>query len=288
MLAESNVPSKSSIQVQIIRQWSECKALRNEWNRLAQMRSMHSFEWHDAWWNHYAGQLSSPLSLFVLRVSEGESTRALVPLCRSRSALFGTQLEWMGGRKVCTDDNSILLDPQASPQVLQEIASTLAQLGREGEWDRLAWDGIATNDPCYAGAQPVFNIKWRSHPLDRWSKLLVGRTPETMGTLPSILSKRARRLLRQQNQMYVANGRATLIEPKSTSEIEEALTYLRELHQHRWEEKNIEGCFSDQGFGAFLRSVCFEMAASERLYLRLLKIDGKWQLGQSAFGTTIA
>lgn len=271
------------MQVQIIRQWSECEALRSEWNRLAEMRSMHSFEWHAAWWNHYARQLSSPLSLFVLRVTEGESTQALVPLCRSRSALYGSQLEWIGGRKVCTDDNTVLLDPQASPQVLQEIASTIAQLGREGEWDRLAWDGIATNDPVMAELSrslatrgiPILSIAgpncWSAELPIQWELYLQS------------LSKRARRLLRQQHQTYVATGRATLIEPKSASEIEEALTYLRELHQHRWEEKNIEGCFSDQGFGAFLQSVCFDMAAAGRLYLRLLKIDGEMAAGAVGF-----
>ncbi len=97
------------------------------------------------------------------------------------------------------------------------------------------------------------------------------------------LSKRARKILRTQQKSFLATGRACIQEPKSLDEVSNCLRIIESLHQKRWREKSIDGCFSDDDFSCFLSEVTRRHFLSNQLYMALMELDGSPAAGAIGF-----
>ena len=284
------------IRVECVRNAARLETLTEDFARLSNGAAMQRLSWLLPWWHAY----EATHRLHVLVAYRGESVCGIMPLAETTSALTGRSLVFMGSGKVCSDDLGILAQPSDSEDVAVAFATWLIESPDRGRWDHLDLDGVREGNQAmeYFGgvieALTGSQIERKQSP-SCWATPLAGRYDAFL----SRLTKRARKIVREaESAIHSGKGKFELAETQA-----QALEFVREIermHQARWQEQGIEGCFTKSEFSDFLNgairtmwqdpwraenavSEAESLVQSQRVLVGLLRIDGVVAAGSICF-----
>ena len=115
----------------------------------------------------------------------------------------------------------------------------------------------------------------------------------------SRLSKRARKILKNASA-ELASGRSQFHVVESLDEAQRVLPLISHIHQMRWKERGIDGCFTEKKFTTFLEkatsalwddpctlhpdaSTDLDLSFSNRVHMAILQISGQTAAGAICF-----
>lgn len=257
---------------------------------------MQRLSWLMPWWDAY----QATHRLHVLVAYRGESVCGIFPLAETTSALAGRLLVFMGSGKVCSDDMGILAEPVDGQEIAAAFATWLVESPDCCRWDHLDLDGVRENNltmdyfgrslEALAGSQ----IERKPSP-SCWAASLAGGEAAYL----SRLSRRARKLLRDA-ESAIGSGNAMFEIAQSQTQALEFARDIERMHQARWKEQGIDGCFSTNEFHDFLNDAIQTMwqdpwshenaaskevvpACSQRVLVGLVRIHGIVAAGSICF-----
>lgn len=248
------------------------ESLAADWNRLAADQPLRRWEWFAPWWKHYGGG-DDHLCLLVVRNQAGDIV-GLAPWYQTNHLLSGRVLRFLGDNEICTDYQTLLVEPTQAAAVVTAVGDWLLGAGRN-EWDTLDWRGKLAVDPLLeplaarllaAGGvshQRSLENSWRVELPATWSEF-TSRS----------LSRNRREKLKALERKFVNSGRAKLHTLTRAEELDEYLEILHRLHQNRRADLGQAGCFANPVFEIYHREVLQNMLAIERLQLQYLELDG--------------
>lgn len=234
------------INVQCIHDIQSFRDLMSDWNRFNPDSPMRRFAWQHAWLQAY--QTEHSLKTLVAR--RDDRIVGILPLIESNNPVLGHTVEFIGSGKASSDDLGIVADNAD----LEEVAHSFANwLGNDGSWDHLNLDGIRSSDPGMTrfaislGEATNCTIENKPSP-HAWVASLAGGEPAVLGRM----STRMRKILKKSAEQ-LESGRGKYEIASNLARALELLDVVESLHQSRWKERGIDGCFSYDHFGQFLR-----------------------------------
>lgn len=284
------------LRVECIRELCTLDSILSDWNRLSNAVLMRRPSWLLAWWHAY--QDSHRLFVLVAR-SDDNQIRGIMPLAETKNVLTGTTLVFMGGGKVCSDDQGIVCEEGYEDASANAFANWLAFSADCSPWDHLNLDGIRETDRvmqrfgntlCSASQS---SISYRPSP-QCWKASLEGGLDAFRGRV----SKRTRKILKEAAE-ELSSGRSQFQIVESLEQAKQILPEISRVHQMRWQERGIEGCFSDKLFTRFLETATHllwddpwsdakeslpqDRFLGNRVQMCLLKIDNETAAGAICF-----
>ncbi len=296
----------SIIRVECVRNVASLESLSSDFIRLSAGAAMQRLSWLLPWWEAYQANYK----LHVLVGFRGENVCGIFPLVESTSALTGRSLVLMGSGKACSDNLGILVEDVDSEPVANTFADWLVNSPDCCRWDLLNLDGIRESNRAMAHfsesmqALAGTQIQRKESP-NCWSVSLAGG----FDAFKSRLTKRASKIVRQA-ESAMDSGKAKFEIARTQKEALEFITEIERMHQARWQERGIDGCFSTSEFSRFLRGAIermwddpwhrdtpmtipptdcpFQVTNHQRVQVALLRIDGVVAAGAICFGDTDA
>ena len=254
---------------------AELESLRPIWNDLAGAVPLREWQWLHSWWETY----QDGGELYVLRVSDAAGrVLGIAPWFLQRSLARGRRLLQLGSGRVCSDYQSLLVDPQHGQAVSEALARWLIEAcgTRDHVWDEMDLEAIAENDIAMTALadglqRHGLSIDWRPQ-VACWAVQL----PDSWETFVRGLSSSGmRRKLSRLKRHYVDTGRVVLHRAETSAEVQQYLGDLIDLHQRRWTDQQQDGCFADPRFARFLEQAAQRLHDAGQLYLARLEIDGR-------------
>ena len=212
--------------------------LRDAWDELTS-EPLLSFAWHFSWWNSF--QHLGQLQLFVLEAN-GQVV-GIAPFFLDR---WGGQrrLRFLGSGKTCTDFADLIVADGWRDRLVEEIAVHIVE-----SMAMLELEGVTVDEPQKSFNQQLGSRFWRydielepSWMLDlpdQWSDFMSG----SKKSLKRKIKKAEKRLASDEFEI-----RTTL----EDLPLDEGWKLLVELHQSRFQSKDMAGAFSDANFEQFL------------------------------------
>ena len=277
----------TTIRIECVRDAGKLESLKGDFDRLSNGAVMQRLCWLLPWWEAY----QSSHTLHVLVAYRGEQVCGILPLAETSVVMTGRTLVFMGSGKVCSDDLGILVEESDSEEIAEAFATWLVESPDCCRWDHLDLDGVRENNrvmelfgqrlESLSGSQ----IERKTSP-NCWSAPLEGG----LDAYRSRLTKRARKLVREAESAISSR----VGEFEMAQSLEQALEFVDEIehmHQARWREQGIEGCFTSNAFSTFLKAAIrnmwnepwfpvqytqenLEAAGQQRVHVGLLRIHG--------------
>jgi hypothetical protein len=267
------------VKIERIRDWSTLDTLRNDWDRLDQGRRMRSFTWARTAIDCFGKDLQP----YVLVAKKNESIQAILPLTLESSVIRGRRLQLIGSGKACGDNLGLLALDNDLQNVSEAFAKWLSLADGPDAWDCLDLDGLQPSQSTTKALLNAFSEQ------DGWT---VDRKSSPSCWLVSIeekwhdyelrLSKRVRKILKEINDNFLSTGRAKLSVATTFEEAQQKLATIEALHQARWNERSIEGCFATDGFQNFLTTLLNHWWSQSIAFVATMQIEGQDAAG--AFG----
>lgn len=262
--------------IDCIRRTEDLDGLQQAWNQLNHLRGdnpFQSWEWIRSWWQVYGADRE----LFVLTFRDsGNQTVGIVPLCRQWSLTKGHCLELLGSGKACSDYQTFLVEPMFESDVLHHLVEWLMTADGDRRWDTLDLDGICLLDSTVNA--------WRTQMAQRAVSITQLEQPscwrlELPPTWENYVTERARtrrRSLRKQLQtLQDSQSGVTYHVAESLQQAQEYLSCVEELHQRRWQEVGIQGCFASDGFRSFVQLAVERFWSQGELHLAVVRAGGE-------------
>lgn len=255
-------------QVRLVASREELEGLSEAWRLLGGSNLMRSWDFQRCWLEHFA----SRDALRVLVSEESGRIEGILPLVEQKRLWTGRTLINFGSGKACLDDLGIIASHDRAPQLAREFASFLLH-SRELVWDYLDLEGIRTSDAAMQVFGDTFSsdnpasIDRRSSP-SCWALEL---KPDRDGY--HSWPKRLRSMMRKAREER-QNGE---LEVKVASTREEAaveLKVLESIHQARWQDRGIQGCFSNESFLNFTHDLVGRTCEAGRSFVATLRWQG--------------
>ncbi len=286
----------TTIRVECVRDAARLESLAGDFARLSNGAAMQRLSWLMPWWNAY----NATYRLHVLVAFRGENVCGIMPLAETTSAVTGMSLVFMGSGKVCSDDLGILAQSSDIEEVAVAFATWVVESPDCCQWDHLDLDGVREGNQameCFGRViEALTGSKIERKPSPScWAASLAGG----YDTYLSRLTKRTRKIVREAEcAIHSGKGKFELAQTQ-----EQALEFTSEIgrmHQARWKEQGIEGCFTKSEFSNFLKGTILAMwrdpwrsenaasqaellAQSQRVLIGLLRIDGVVAAGSICF-----
>lgn len=243
------------------------------WDSLSDGIVMRESAWLGPWWRHFG--VGHEAYVVVARDGSG-NVRGLLPLYRKRTA-GGRTLANLGDGSVCTDYVSVLSRPDESQEVGQAIGKFLAAIARDTQhgWDLLEIDGIAEGDTGMVSlAKGLTDGDATLHTL---SEMKTWFKPADANWADHLKhhGKTQRRRMRRMCEKIADDGPVERLVAETEKDVEEFLGALIEMHQHRWNSVGEPGSYAEPEFRAFIMDVAKEFLRRGRLYLNLLRHEGR-------------
>jgi CelD/BcsL family acetyltransferase involved in cellulose biosynthesis len=264
--------------IQNTAQWDSRKSL---WDEITIPHFNRGFDWLRSWWDAYR----SDHELMILEAVRDGNVLGFLPLARHRSLFTGDTLVWLGSGKACSDNMGLVCQPEDEYLVAETFAGFLAApTHRSYRWDHIDLDGVRPQDPgmnvfldkLIEGCRPSLE---RRVSLNCWELSLTESFPNYLASV----SKRVRKMYQESEQHQSRNCVFEIADslPRAMQLFEQ----ITLLHQARWKERGIRGCFSRQSFGSFLKNALDRYWVDERTHpiVAVLHIDGKPGGGAIAF-----
>ncbi len=288
------------IRVECVREPAKLKSLTCDFDRLSKGATMQRLSWLMPWWDAY----QTTHRLHVLVAYRGESVRGIFPLAETYSALTGRSLVFLGSGKVCSDDLGILAESCEVEEVAEAFATWLIQSPDCCRWDQLDLDGVREANQAMAHfgecmeALTCSQINRKPSP-NCWAAPLDGG----LESYRNRLTRRVRKIVREA-EAAIDNGKGVLEIAQSLEQALEFVSDIEKMHQTRWKERGINGCFSTTEFRYFLNETIrcmwhdlleattesaskdeldLSVVRNQRVIVALLRIDGAVAAGSICF-----
>jgi len=236
------------IRVECVREAAKLKSLTCDFDRLSKGATMQRLSWLIPWWDAY--QVTH--RLHVLVAYRGESVCGIFPLAETHSALAGRSLVFMGSGKVCSDNLGILAERCDVEEVAVAFATWLIQSPDCCRWDQLDLDGVREDNQAMAHfgecieALSGSQINRKPSP-NCWAAPLDGG----LEAYRNRLTRRVRKIVRD-SEAAIDSGKGVLEIAQTKEQALEFVCDIEKMHQARWKERGISGCFSTKEFTCFL------------------------------------
>lgn len=277
----------TTIRIECVRDAEKLESLKGDFDRLSKGAVMQRLCWLLPWWKAY----QSSHTLHVLVAYRGEQVCGILPLAETNAVVTGRTLVFMGSGKVCSDDLGILVEASDSEAIADAFATWLIESSECCRWDHLDLDGVRSDNrvmdifghrlELLSGSQ----IERKASP-NCWSASLEGG----LDAYRSRLTKRVNKIFREAESAV----RSRVGEFETAQTLDQALAFVDEIermHQARWREQGIEGCFTSNAFSTFLKTAIrsmwnepwfpvqhtqedFEPTGQQRVQVGLLRIHG--------------
>ncbi len=249
---------------------SRIDALAESWNRLAERRSFHRWEWHGAWLRHFGGG-TRPRVLVVS--DQSGNVMGIAPFCQTRRPAMGNVLHFTAAGDVCTDFMSIVCFPEQAEAVVDLMASALTSpvfYSRYGRIDLVELEGLVPGDRLarrmieklsaanWRAESRTLENTWRVDLSDGWEGL-------RNNVKKSIRRKINRALRRFEDSDF---GFEALFD---WADIESVWPDFVALHQKRRNELGQAGCFADDRFERFLRNATRALAGQGKAMMSVVR-----------------
>ena len=245
----------TTIRIECVRDAEKLESLHGDFERLSRGAVMQRLCWLMPWWEAY----QSSHSLYVLVAYRGEQICGILPLAETSVMMTGRTLVFMGSGKVCSDDLGILVEESDSEEIANAFATWLVESPDCCRWDHLDLDGVRANNRVMElfgqrlGSEFGSQIERKTSP-NCWSASLEGG----LDAYRSRLTNRVRKIFREaESSMSSGVG-----EFEIAQSLEQALEFadkIESMHQARWREQGIEGCFTSNAFSTFLKAAVRSM-----------------------------
>lgn len=248
----------------------------DDWERLASGSPFRSWTWLSNWWRHYG----PGNRLAVLGVFDDSNTLAgIAPWYLERSTLHGRVLRMLGSGEVCSDYLSVLCRPGSDEAIVETLAEYLVAAVDDGpeplRWDLLELDGVDAEDRPVAhlvDALAALGCTVHRRPgLNCWRLDL----PVDWNSYVATLGKTMRRDLRRMQRDLLNTNRAVFHSVAQLDELPQAMAFLTELHQRRWNLLGEKGCFASDRFLGFYNDVVPELFRRGQAHIHWLELDGR-------------
>ncbi|XZE35147.1 GNAT family N-acetyltransferase [Pirellulaceae bacterium SH501] len=272
---ESSKTGDGPIHVERIECVEVWEKYEHDWHRLHGNRLNRSYPWLRAWWDAY----QKDYRLEILRAQRDGETVAFLPMARQRRWVLGETLCLMGNGKACSDDLGILVSNEDAEQAaFAFVEYFIGEKAKAKSWDHFDLDGVRRGDPAMEAfigrLQESNNVK-----IERRAGLNCWEASIDQGWTPYVksLSRRVRKMLEQTEgwQQTVSTFRVA----KSLEEANEMAQIIADLHQGRWAERGINGCFGTTSFESFLlnamASLWDESDSTNRPLVTLVTVNGE-------------
>lgn len=231
---------------------------------------MRSPEWHLVWWKFYA-QPDDGLCVLLFH-DPGGLLVGVAPLY-IRFAGKRRTVCLLGSGEASTNHTTWLAAPGWESRVSDAVAQFLLTL--EPGWDCVQLDSIDADDGAVNAT--VSSMKEKGclvlrRPLHNcWEIALPSTWEDYLMMLSRLQRKRCRKL-----QRLFESGRVLVHKVTSTADFHRGFEILLQLHSARWgEPAKPSGCFSDQRFREFHKTVALELLKRNQLLLVWLECDGR-------------
>ena len=282
------------LRVECIREASKLESLKDDFDLLSNGATMRRLSWLIPWWNAYQANYK----LHVLVAYRGERVCGIFPLAETTMAVTGRCLVFMGSGKVCSDDLGILADLADAEEVADAFATWLVQSQDCCHWDHLDLDGVRENNASMAYFGRSLEAFLGSH-IERkpgpncWATSLEGG----FDSFRSRLTKRARKIVRVA-ESAIDSGTGIFEIAQTPEQALEFVCEIEAMHQARWKERGIDGCFSRKEFACFLNNLIDSMwqdpwmatnakpceaTSKQRVLVGLVRIQGAVAAGSICF-----
>lgn len=260
---------------------------------------MHGFTWAKSWLEAYRATHTP----HVLVAKQSGNVCGIFPLAETVNAWTGQTLELIGSGKVCTDYLDVLCEKQHSDALATAFCDYLCSTESDSSspisaWDHLNLDGIADTNLTVIQMLKLMERKYQTPVSAKpgphcWSVPL----PNDWNEYKMRLSNRARKMLKN-SEAELASQRSTFEIAQTLEQTQHFLSEIESIHQTRWSERNVVGCFGDKAFRNFVQSLvarlweentadapqnALQTASSSKLLVGLLRIDGQPASGTICF-----
>jgi CelD/BcsL family acetyltransferase involved in cellulose biosynthesis len=270
------------LRVECVRDIVQLDALKADWDRLSNGAIMRSYDWMRAWYAAFC----SDHDLQILIVKRDNEVLGIMPLAQTKHAWTGATLVFTGCGKVCSDDLGILCREADAALVAEACCKHLAD-SQQSYWDHLNLDGVRDEDVSMREflrsmeSLTGTSAQYKASP-SCWSISIEGG----WDAYKTRLSKRARKILNQAEKQCLS-GSSQFHIAETKDQAQQYLSEIEQLHQSRWREQGIEGCFSEPNFTSFLNHAIDRMWQHPGLDIRPSVEIGIVRIGGEAAAGTI-
>jgi CelD/BcsL family acetyltransferase involved in cellulose biosynthesis len=244
-----------TLRVECVRDAATLESLKDDFARLSGGAFMQSLAWLVPWWEAYCDNHK----LHVLVGYRDAEVCGIFPLAETSNAITGRSLVFMGSGKVCSDNLGILASEVDAEAVAIAFADWLVCSPECCQWDQLNLDGIRDSNLAMQHfaiaieAAAKSQIERKTSP-NCWSASLAGG----LEAYKSLLTKRAKKIVREAEE-GIDSGKGRFEIATTRNEATEFMREIERMHQARWQERGIDGCFSTQEFSRFLHGTVDRM-----------------------------
>lgn len=270
-------------------------SLKNEWDELLHKSNANNifltWDWLFNWWKFF----QKDKELNILLVRENGSLKAIAPLFKSTSKIFGLKkIQFLGSIGVGSDYLDFILYQNREHELLFEILSFLDK--QSNSWDIVNLTDIPeqSSTPSLFNKQQFFVTTKSQHTICPYLKLPT-KTDDSYIPLSKNMRSQINRKRRKFERDY--NGSFVVLEQKER--LDEAIEDLIRLNEERFKQKNIASPFSDFLFNDFHRTIipvffdkgilrfCFLFAGNNPIAsIYIFKYDIKYYYYQAGFDIT--
>lgn len=262
-----------SYQIEVERQLEPFFAEPRSWDSLAGGVPFRETAWLAPWWRHLSQGRQA--HLLVARKPSGQIC-GLLPLYQS--SLSGPRtLSMLGDGDACSDHVSVLARPDEAIRVAKAFGHFLGETASDSQngWDLIDIDGIVEGDQAMSTFAAALKSTGSSlHTVSRmhtWFK----PTDESWEEHLKRHGKTQRRRMRRMTEKIGPDGCFDRFVAETESDVDQLLSSLIDMHQHRWHSVGEPGSYADAGFRGFMFDTAKEFLKRGRLYLNLLQHAGR-------------
>lgn len=265
--------------VRIVSSRDALDALQGPWSQLSEGNLMRSWDLHRGWFEHFGrGDAVRTLVWTVEGVVTG-----ILPLAETRHMLRGRTWMLSGGGKACLDEQGIIARPESQSDAAEAFARFLLE-SKDCDWDYLDLDGVRDDD---VGIRELvsklerFGAAAEQRPgFHCWDIVL---SPNTEGS--HHWPKRLRSMMKKAKQER-AEGHFRIAVEQTAEGMRAALKTIEDLHQERWRDRGIHGCFSNESFGPYINDLIDRLAPRGNAFTALLHYGETPSAGAFGFITS--
>lgn len=268
-----------TLQLAIIRDIEDVRALANEWEVLEKAQSLRvpftSASWNILWWQYLRAHsvlIRDTLYTFTIRNHLGKLV-CIAPMMISRRPGFGKTairvLQFFGADPNITEMRGLICDPLYADRAMFIIQRYLSE--NKQEWDWVEWRGLSESQAVALGSPNTRPEKLRQAcylPL-----------PASWDELKSGLSRNMKEAIRKCcNSLARDNRRPELQLISNPGHVAEAIEHFFRLHAMRADTGSgvqHANVFAEKSSRAFLHAYAMDMARQDRLRIFLVKLDSK-------------
>jgi CelD/BcsL family acetyltransferase involved in cellulose biosynthesis len=189
----------------------------------------------------------------------------------------GRMLRFLGSGKACSEYQSLLVDDKDVQCVCETLTDWLVQAidHTDDAWDQLDLTAIADGDRAIASlasclsdrgaqitARPSMGC-WRLELKSTWEAQL------------ELIGSNLRRKLCKLERTHLKSGIAVHRVATSRESVLQHFDQLVDLHQRRWRQAGVDGCFSNPSFTEFLRRAALAFFESQQLWMTAVDVHGQ-------------